>query len=817
MIQSEKSKNKVPYIIFCLIFTMASFSNTKGDSLEYTAPEVEIQLSYGRFPDKVGEDIPAHKLGNWRMYKANPLTYKEKKTRPFWVYTMYHGGWYRYSGYQPKKGGFHLLNSFGVWEHDPNQDNLNFKFIWPFERTFEYDIANDCYWQIMDVSYLIQFSVDSSSNLINIHKYKIPFNKYLFTDKDRVLWFNDNGCIVIRNDQLFVKVNASSQTPDLTFEQTQQKADTIYRALGGYLQEYKSYMWTICTIPQSIGSRVYSVDQLDDNVLISSQGTYEWYTKYGIYFKLSKGSAEWVRYDRDGRKWLATSSGLFCLDDTDLQKPTYAEFVTLLPQILDEDQVVASEAMKRLLEAGQLFKSYVAENKSHENANVRKAVSLLTECIKGENELIFTGDSIIFQQLLDGKGTVPEPLPIPEKNIEDMNDFIETDPLILDTNEAGVLRDAFLIELPIFDHIGFTFYDIGNVLVSRNSIVNKYFKVTHDQENFVLIPKEAPSPIWNTCKSENPNEILAAIQSSIDGNIILTGKMDINSGSFQALGSIPRANYFGAKFVIDSQNRVLFITNKGGIVFYQNKPNGEFIKSEINNPMYPRYGDIVTSDKDGRIFIYRSFYERAWDGEISKVFEFKDGQLLPLDLQKPGHIIGHIYNMALVSDDTLLAVTQDPKRLFFIDSRTGKTVEPIFDINNSKKPGFFYISGIHDKQERFWFYTISLSENDQQLHSIQMWDGEILTTIVEWFTEKRSLNPYSGNMCITDDSLIWIGLNEKILIIDSKTFDYRFFRAFDRLGVPELFALDKCWITANYGENTTVFHLKFKQENFAEN
>ena len=76
---------------------------------------------YRNFPEKVGESVAAHKLGDWRWYQANPLTQVELKTRPFWVYKTYHGGWYHDAGYQPNRGGFHMVNPFGVWQHDNAQ------------------------------------------------------------------------------------------------------------------------------------------------------------------------------------------------------------------------------------------------------------------------------------------------------------------------------------------------------------------------------------------------------------------------------------------------------------------------------------------------------------------------------------------------------------------------------------------------------------------------------------------------------------------------------------------------------------------------
>ena len=51
-----------------------------------------------------------------------------------------------------------------------------------------------------------------------------------------------------------------------------------------------------------------------------------------------------------------------------------------------------------------------------------------------------------------------------------------------------------------------------------------------------------------------------------------------------------------------------------------------------------------------------------------------------------------------------------------------------------------------------------------------------------------------------------------MLVIESKTYAYRFFRVFDRGREPDLLLPNHTWIVANYGNNTTAFHLESNQE-----
>ncbi|NQU62827.1 MAG: hypothetical protein HQ517_00880, partial [SAR324 cluster bacterium] len=185
MKKAKKNKKLIPIILFCFIFTISSYCYAQQGRLEY-AQEIPIKLSYGRFPDKDGEDIAPHILGNWRMYKPNPITYNERKNRPSQSQTLYHGGRYTHPGYQPKKGGFHLVNSFGVWQHDPNTDYLNYKFTWPFERVSNYDKAHNCYF-LLEGTLFTRFSIDCNSKIIDLHLYEHSLDRYIFTDKDGVL------------------------------------------------------------------------------------------------------------------------------------------------------------------------------------------------------------------------------------------------------------------------------------------------------------------------------------------------------------------------------------------------------------------------------------------------------------------------------------------------------------------------------------------------------------------------------------------------------------------------------------------------------
>ena len=97
---------------------------------------------------------------------------------------------------------------------------------------------------------------------------------------------------------------------------------------------------------------------------------------------------------------------------------------------------------------------------------------------------------------------------------------------------------------------------------------------------------------------------------------------------------------------------------------------------------------------------------------------------------------------------------------------------------------------------------------------VQVWDGAALTTVVEFtYPHGHSVNADSGHrICQTSDGRIWVGIPERLLVIDPSTNAYRFYRAPDRKWKPTNLYANQHWAVANYGDNVTAFRLVAKDK-----
>lgn len=843
------------------------------------------------FPEKTGEDIPAHKLGPWRWYKPNPLTYKERKTRPFWALTEYHGGWYHGKGYQPSRGGFHMANPFGVWEHDPVTDRLVFQFEWPFHLACRYDPAGDCYWGMYGIR-VLNFTLGDGGRPENIRVHRtnvrppLSLRRYQFTDERGRAWFH--GCWLERDgDRLLLHLGEPERLIRLSWKQARQTSKPLYRREEHHLQKFESGKWRDAVPPPGARGTTRGVAQRGPAVLVATDGgAAEWYPRYGLSFQLTDESTQWIAFDREGRKWLAPG---LCLDDTG-PPTTPPQFYAALPRVLDNDPIAAGDAMRCLLRAGDNYpawiqayaavgnfdptaagnalrrlgdkypawlQAYAAVGRSafsnfapvvagnalrrllRADANdpawfqayaavgkaafsnlidpqVKKAALLLSACLEGKRTLRFTGDRVRLERLLAGKGTAPDPLPIPEQNRPPK--FVETDPLILDTTAAGALADYRLVETPLLEHPGYRFQGGGKTLINRNARLPYYFKISHADGEIKLTPAPESPRILLASASRDPAELLVLVCDA--QRRLAAGVLEIETGKFQKRGEIqqtekprqpglPIVAYVGGELARDADGRLLLVANKGRAVYYQREPGGEFEKREVARPFMPYKGGVLYDGK-GRIFVYQSQFERQWEGEFSEVFEFKDGELRRIgDTYR-----GHIYHMLALSDKVLLAATKSPHGFLFIDNETGAMLSAPFDPAAPITSRHYYLnSWCRDGRGRLWLYSTWPPNNNGECGRVQLWDGETLKTVVDWRfpTTHPPLNPVGGCMCITDDGRVWVGVEQRLLIIDSKTLDYRFFRAPDRKGAPSLLLSSGDWVAANYGpygKNTTAFQLQ---------
>ena len=478
----------------------------------------------------------------------------------------------------------------------------------------------------------------------------------------------------------------------------------------------------------------------------------------------------WLRFDRDGRKWIH-GYGLYCCDDTSLARPNYDEFVELLAMAFNEDSKVATTAMRTLLLSDD-YAAWVREALSHHQPAVRDAAGRLVAAIDGRRPLKFNGDLIAWRELKAGAGSAPDPLPIPPKNRENRDAFIETCPLILDTHRAGVLATSRLVEEPILDRPGFLFVGTGKALSNRNATGPHYLVVNVD-DGLDLIPKSTQQTL-NRIGQEIDSDRVTALCSGGDYQL-LAGILNLKSGEFVEQGKVPKENYFGSRLVIDPQTRMALISGMGETIDFQDKPHGIFTRWEITRPtMSAASGAVMVGDTP---ILYRCLFDKQWDGRHSEIMKFSNGELKQIGTR----IAGHIYNLDWVTRDVLLVGTRNPPNLFFVNHETGQIAPPPFKLEQPQKAYRFWTDSVHDRHGRFWFFTTWGSTRTTREFSLNYWDGNTLKQYLRWSipARRRVLNPHTGNMAITDEGRIWISIPERMLVVDTNTLDHRFFRVFE--------------------------------------
>jgi hypothetical protein len=718
-------------------------------------------------PEKTGESVAAHKHGRWRWYKPRPLTLVERKNRPFWVKLLYHGGWYHEPGFQPRDRCFHLRNHFGVWEHDPAKDHLVFRFVWPENVLCRYDPVNDYFWGIHTnpngQKMLVGFRQDESGMPHSVSIYKTPFRSYRLTDENGRAWFDPRGWATYDNGRVLFH-----QLEDSPFEPEK-------------------------TVRPAPGPKRASV------LKRTGAGIFETYAEFGITFELTREPRGWCRFDRDGRKWVHGQE-LYCYDDTGIAPPSYEEFVALLPDAFSKDPETAATAMRTLIRA-DYYIGWVRENLAHNVPATREAARRLVACFNGKQHVTFTGDRVAWEAMKSGSGTSPELLPIPEQNKESRDGFVETCPLVLDTRRAGVFSGCELVEVPILDHPGYLLVASGHALISRSNTRREYLQVTCDGR-LNLIPREAQHAVHLLGQQTEPNR-LAALLGDTEG-MLAAGTLDIDTGKFDKHGELPWASYIDSGLLIDEEGRMALISVHGSTIFYQREPGGAFTHLDLPRHKMGRRSGVLTEGSSR--LMYRALYDKQWDdGEHSEILKFKDGDLTQVGTR----IRGHIYNLDWVTEDVLLVATTEPSNMFFINHETGRIPDPPFKLDEPRMVSRFWTDSVRDRQGRFWFVTTWGPDRKTQTFRLQCWDGKELKVSQELriSVNGRTLNPYGGNLCITGEGWVWLSLPERMLVVDTKSLNHRVFRVHDRRGIGVLFP-NGDWVMANYGRNTTSFHLR---------
>jgi len=245
------------------------------------------------------------------------------------------------------------------------------------------------------------------------------------------------------------------------------------------------------------------------------------------------------------------------------------------------------------------------------------------------------------------------------------------------------------------------------------------------------------------------------------------------------------------------------------MINYQGVPNGDFMQLNTSRPGIR--GNLLSTGTAGRILFYRSMYERQWDGQHAEVFEFKNGAIERIGAAARGQI----YNLTPVYKEVVLAATNDPSGFRFIDTQSGAEIEPPFDLAKAlDSRNVLMNSWALDPKGRLWLYSTLAPDNSTEVGRLHLWDGKELKSVLHWrfATDFPPLNPATSRMCATEQSLIWVGINERMLVLDSKTLEYRFFRTFDRARAPDLMISGGEWVMANYGANATAFHLELADD-----
>ncbi len=702
-----------------------------------------------------GEDVAAHTYGQWQLYKPNDRTIREKKRRSFWVDVLYHGGWYHAAGFQPKKGHFRLTNGYGVWEHNPVKKRLNFRFVWPgaSRSSGSYDRLHDCYWEHYgnaNNGMLIQFEQERADPIKNMRVMKSALGAYKFTDEEGRIHFDKGTWALMKDGKL-----------------------TFYdqRKVKGLAPVSKETTY----------APSWRFGSLDNGGGFGKQ-----FPEYGVNFKLMRGKVEWFNVDKDGRAWIY-SKGLYCLDLADDQPLKYERFLKLLPVVFGNDGVKATKAMHSLLQAKQ-YKAWVLEVINSEDPQVKAAARKLQATMNGGGVLVFSGYLEQWQKLKAGKGKTAEILPTPEVNRP--QPFIETDPLILNVDNAGKLKNYSLNDAPVFEPPEFNFGNTGAFLHSANGIQDSYLKV-EDDEKLRLTAVKCEGDIYNLRKGAVEGEALAQVELQDEHHI---GIVDIQSGKFKPLMKVKEGNFYNTHMATDAQGRVVIMSSEGRRIAYQSEFGGKLIELKLKEPKQTTWGGGILWSKNA-IYLYRGLFQRQWDGEHSDIKAFRDGKLVSIN----GNIPGHIYHLSEVNKDTLLVATRNPSNMFFVNASSGKVCEDLFKLARAKESYTFLPDALTDKEGNFWFYTnwVSGEENHGRL---QMWDGKNLKTVLNWqfHAEKQSLlNPYMGNMTMSEDGKIWLGIENRMLVFDTTSSTYRFFRVPDRNSIPKLYAF-KNRVMAHY-------------------